>query len=241
MLIMEKPAIIAMDVKGEAAGKRISPINMRELVFGFNDGLVSTFAFVAGLFGAGLQNASILLVGLIGAFSAALSMGFGAWLSTKSENEMYDALLKEKQEELGKETEMKLEEYLKGLGLEGRTLTDAKKAIIRDKKHYAKIMVRDVEGLENSRTHSPLRDSIFMFLAFVFGAIFPLLSYALGLQSPFAYSIAFSFSAAFMIGAIKTRFTRVSWIKSGMETLMICLLLVTVAYLSGMLIESLMP
>ena len=217
---------------------RISPINMRELVFGFNDGLVSTFAFVAGLFGAGLHNTMILLVGIISAFSAALSMGFGAWLSTKSENEMFRAMLIEKRDGLGKKTDMQLEEYLKKLGLEEKTLKDAKSSIKKDKENYAKLIVRDIEGLENSRTHSPLRDSIFMFLAFVFGAVFPLLSYALGISNPFAYSIMFSFTAAFIIGAVKTRFTRVSWIMSGIETLSICLLLVVVAYISGMLIES---
>ena len=219
---------------------KISPINMRELVFGFNDGLVSTFAFVAGLFGAGLSNTLILLVGIISAFSSALSMGFGAWLSTKSENEMHKAMLKERREELGKETETELEDYLRSIGLEGQTLKDAKKSIKKDKDNWAKLMVRDVDGLENSKTHSPLRDSIFMFLAFVFGAIFPLLSYAIGIANPFVYSILFSFTAAFLIGAIKTRFTGINWIRSGMETLLICLVLVAVAYMSGMLIETIL-
>ena len=222
----------------EASQYHNNPINLRELVFGFNDGLVSTFAFVAGLYGAGVQNNLILLVGMIGAFASALSMGFGAWLSTKSENEMQRAMLIHRKENLGEKSEEELLSYLKSIGLKGRTLSSAKEYVMKDKEVYADMLLRNIDQVQNSKTHSPLRDSLFMFVSFIIGAIFPLLSYGLGIVNPFVYSIMFSFGAAFAIGAIKTRFTRINWVRSGLETLFICLILVIAAYLSGIIIES---
>ena len=217
-------------------------LNMRELVFGFNDGLVSTFAFVAGLAGAKLATGLILLVGLISALASALSMGFGAWLSTKSEREAYEAELAAQEtvlEEHPKQKRAELKAYLTSLGLSGTTLTNAVRAISKNRIAWASLIMRDVKGKENSRAHSPMRDSIFMFVAFIFGALFPLLPYALSLDAPFQMSVLLSFTAAFGIGALKTLITKRSWIVSGLETLIIVVILVSVAYAAGMFIEGL--
>ncbi|MBI3989216.1 MAG: VIT1/CCC1 transporter family protein, partial [candidate division NC10 bacterium] len=62
---------------------------IREVVFGMHDGLITSLGFLSGVSGAQAGRDFILLAGLASAFAQTLSMGFGAYLSTKSEREFY--------------------------------------------------------------------------------------------------------------------------------------------------------
>lgn len=56
-----------------------------EIVFGFEDGLISSLGIAAGLAGASLSNFIITIGILVQAFTGAISMSAGTYLSTKSE------------------------------------------------------------------------------------------------------------------------------------------------------------
>ena len=58
---------------------------IRSLIFGFNDGLVSVYALVAGVSGAMVSNEIVLLAGFAGLAAGATSMGLNAYISTKSQ------------------------------------------------------------------------------------------------------------------------------------------------------------
>jgi VIT1/CCC1 family predicted Fe2+/Mn2+ transporter len=60
----------------------------RAAVFGANDGLVSNLALVLG---SGAATTTILLTGLAGLLSGALSMGAGEYISVRSQRELLDA------------------------------------------------------------------------------------------------------------------------------------------------------
>jgi len=63
----------------------------RAAVFGANDGLVSNLALVLGVAGSGAATTTILLTGLAGLLSGALSMGAGEYISVRSQRELLDA------------------------------------------------------------------------------------------------------------------------------------------------------
>lgn len=63
----------------------------RAAVFGANDGLVSNLALLLGVAGSGVGTATILLTGLAGLLSGALSMGAGEFISVRSQRELLDA------------------------------------------------------------------------------------------------------------------------------------------------------
>lgn len=63
----------------------------RAAVFGANDGLVSNLALVLGIAGSGAGNTAILLTGLAGLLSGALSMGAGEYISVRSQRELLAA------------------------------------------------------------------------------------------------------------------------------------------------------
>jgi VIT1/CCC1 family predicted Fe2+/Mn2+ transporter len=67
------------------------PNTIRAGVFGVQDGIVSTFGLVMGVAGAQVSPEAILIAGLAGAFSGAVSMGAGEYVSVKVQQELMEA------------------------------------------------------------------------------------------------------------------------------------------------------
>jgi hypothetical protein len=85
-------AIHAEVVRGLAArGRERMSGNFRAAVFGANDGLVSNLALVLGVMASGVEPKIVLLTGISGLLSGALSMGAGEYISVKSQNELLQA------------------------------------------------------------------------------------------------------------------------------------------------------
>lgn len=63
----------------------IQPKILKALVYGANDGIVTTFAVVAGVAGAKLSASVVIIMGLANLFADGLSMGLGDYLGAKSE------------------------------------------------------------------------------------------------------------------------------------------------------------
>ena len=79
-------------VRGLAArGRARVSGSFRAAVFGANDGLVSNLALVLGVAGSGVSSATVLLTGLAGLLSGALSMGAGEYISVRSQRELLAA------------------------------------------------------------------------------------------------------------------------------------------------------
>ena len=70
---------------------------LKQIVYGGNDGIVTTFAVVAGFAGFGAQETAavggiaVLLFGLANLFADATAMGLGEFLSSRSEQDVYRA------------------------------------------------------------------------------------------------------------------------------------------------------
>ena len=66
----------------------LNPRLLKSAVFGANDGIVTTFAIVAGVAGAGLSTKVVLILGLANIVADGLSMGLGDFLGERSERRM---------------------------------------------------------------------------------------------------------------------------------------------------------
>jgi len=64
---------------------------LKSFVFGGMDGIITTFSIVSGTIGSDLGSAIVVILGLSNVFADALSMAFGDYLSTKSEQEFQRA------------------------------------------------------------------------------------------------------------------------------------------------------
>jgi len=54
---------------------------IRDVVYGVNDGLITTFAVVVGVIGGGLSGRTMLVIGVVNLFADGFSMGVGNYLS----------------------------------------------------------------------------------------------------------------------------------------------------------------
>lgn len=70
------------DLHGAAATTRHY---LRDLVYGANDGIITTFAVVAGVSGGALSVRAVLVVGVANLLADGLSMGVGNYLGIKSD------------------------------------------------------------------------------------------------------------------------------------------------------------
>src|SRR5262245_20840930 len=64
---------------------------IKSIIYGGLDGIVTTFAVVAGASGAALDPGIILILGCANLFADGCSMGFGDFMSSRAEHEYYEA------------------------------------------------------------------------------------------------------------------------------------------------------
>lgn len=64
---------------------------IRELIYGANDGIITTFAVVAGVAGGGLSLRVVLIIGAANLVADGLSMAVGNYLSIRSHEEVLEA------------------------------------------------------------------------------------------------------------------------------------------------------
>ena len=62
-----------------------------DLIYGANDGIITTFAVVAGVTGGALSQQAVLVVGVANLFADGLSMGVGNYLSIRSRESAREA------------------------------------------------------------------------------------------------------------------------------------------------------
>lgn len=64
---------------------------IRDLVYGANDGIVTTFAVVAGVAGGALSHTAVLVIGAANLFADGLSMGIGNFLAIRAHESAREA------------------------------------------------------------------------------------------------------------------------------------------------------
>ena len=174
--------------------------SLRAAVLGVNDGLVSNFSLVMGVAG-GTGNADIvLLAGVAGLLAGAFSMAAGEYVSVRSQREIYENEIRKERIELQEWPEEEEEELVliyRAKGLSQEEARQVAKRLMADPEVALDTMAREEMGLNPSQLGSPWGASISSFVAFVVGAIFPILPYIFN-----AGNLAFSLSAFLSAGAL---------------------------------------
>lgn len=213
---------------------------IREVVFGMNDGLITTIGFVAGVTGSIAQIKLVMLVGLAEALAGAISMAFGAYISTKAQREFFMREIEREKKEIEEIPETEKEEIRQiysSYGFKPDEIEIIVKRISSDKKVWLKMMLREELGIFDEDFDSPYKNGAIMGISFVLGSIPPLLPYMFFHQTKPALTTAiiFSFVALFGIGVGKTFLTKVNWFKSGLEIMVLGSLAAAVGYLGGLI------
>ena len=209
-----------------------------------NDGLVTTIGFLAGVTGSISQGRYILLAGMAEVVAGAVSMGIGAYLATKSQQEFFDSEIEQEKWEIEKMPEKEAEEIRDIYGKMGFTPSEQDMIVNRvtsDKELLLRFMKREELGLIDEHRDDPVQVALTMGGSFFVGCLPPIIPYFFLGDPHSAIWVAILFSVVFLFlaGAAKTRLTKVKPLRSGLETMILGILASSVGYGLGWLAEKL--
>lgn len=224
---------------------------LREIVYGGVDGIVTTFAVVAGFSGAQMSAdiqtipiLSVLIFGFSNLFADASSMGLGNFLSSRADQDVFIREKKKEEKELATKSELQKQEMLVVLTEKGYSIKEAGEiadVLFTNREHWISVMMHDKLKMSNPLEDNSSLTALATFLSFIaFGAI-PLAPYILFHNTPenlFVLSITFSFIALILLGILRWQVAKQSIIRSFLETLLIGIVSASVAYTVGALFKS---
>lgn len=209
---------------------------MREIVFGMEDGMVSTLGAITGIAVGSQDQYTVILAGAAIIAVESISMGMGSFISSTSEKEIVKRKLFEEKEEIEQYPKEEQEE-LKNLYIEdGWPESLAKqmsqeaiknKALVLQEMAYRELKINSTEA------QRPVKDGIYMFFAYIVGGMIPLLPYFLmPIKQAIIVSVPITLAGLFLLGVATTRYTKGNWAKKGFYMLF----LGSTALLAGFLI-----
>jgi VIT1/CCC1 family predicted Fe2+/Mn2+ transporter/rubrerythrin len=195
--------------------------SIREVVFGAQDGLVSTFAVVAGLAAAGIGNLVVLLGGAVSAMAGVLSMSIGTFLASRAQRQLYETELERERREIRQHPGEEIAELIAALHARGMPRPEAAEVARRIGRHpdilLSTLAIFEL-GLAPQRLGAPVRDALVMAVAFGVASVIPLVPFLFGPALPaLALSAPLTLGALFLVGVLKARVAGVSVLRSGLE------------------------
>ena len=151
---------------------------LREVVFGAQDGLLSTVALVTGVAVAVENQTTVLVAGLAAALPGMLSMATGAFLGSRAEQDVQRAEIAREAQELEDNPAEELAELVVLYQREGKTYQEARHLadeIAEDKELWLRTLVEKELGISPDDTSSPMKDALTMGVAFILAAFVPIM------------------------------------------------------------------
>jgi vacuolar iron transporter family protein len=225
----------------EAIRERIDqkrPGYVGEGILGSIDGVVTTFAVIAGAVGGGFGGQVIVILGVAKLLADGFSMGVSSYLQTKSEREQVEQARQDERRQIKHIPEgerQEIREIFVRKGFEGDTLDEIVATITQDKEVWVDTMLMEELGLNPVGRH-PGRAGLATFLAFLLAGVIPLAPFlipGLPLETAFIVSAIVAGVAFLGVGLIKgALLDRPLW-QSGIETLVMGSGAAAVAYFVG--------
>lgn len=198
----------------------LSPI-VREIVFGVEDGMVSTLGAMTGIAVGSGDKYTVLLAGIVIVAVESISMGIGSFISNKSSIEVTDKIIEDEKLELRKfpkEEENELysmfirDGWSKILAFKMTKYASKKRRLSLTEHSYREL------GVFPYKDNKPTINALFMFISYILGGIVPLFSYFIfPIFSAIYLSVMFTLIGLFCLGAITTLFTKVNVYKAGLR------------------------
>lgn len=214
---------------------------VRDFVYGAIDGIVTTFAIVAGVVGAELSVATILILGSANILADGFSMAASNYLGTKAEVEEKEQITAYEESEMKNNPEGEKEEIrqiFKSKGFDDEIVDKMVQNVISNKKEWLNIMLHEEYGLPQS-LRSPMKSGLVTFLAFMGFGLIPLTPYILKVSDPFYCAITLTGLAFFIVGSMKSKWSLESFFVSGMKTTFIGACAAALAYYTGVFLKGL--
>src|SRR5712671_3674091 len=205
-----------------------------DAIYGVNDGLGAVFGIVSGMAGYTGGSEVVLAAGLAGTLASALSMGAGAYLSSKSQRGVYESEVAREQTEINEDpheelVELELFYQLKGFSPEeARTMAERMQM---EPKQFLRTLVHEELGLSEENFPNPLRSTISAAVSTAIGGFIPIIPFFFTVGMPAVVaSFIISTIAHFAVGASKALVTMRPWWATGLEMTFVGILEAAVTY-----------
>ena len=214
---------------------------LRNVVYGFNDGLTANFGLVAGVIGAAVQPHVIMISGVAGMIADALSMGSSGYLAAKSEQEVWEHEIAMEKEEIRLMPEVEEEELAlvyQAKGVDPRTARRMASEVMQDPERALGEQVR--EELKIGEAHStPFKEGWVTGIATAIGAFIPVAPFlVLTGRAAILSAFVIAMLSHFAVGAARSFFTGRGVIRSGVDMFVIGMGVAAVGYLVGDLVAK---
>lgn len=211
--------------------------SIRELIFGLEDGLVSTMGAIAGI-AAGTNNGSIVILsGLVIIAVEALSMTAGSYLSNKSHRQMLEKRIDDERKKIEADPLTETND-LRNMYLQ-RGFTEAEteilvKRITANKSLWLEEMTYKELKIGAGDLEEPKSRAVVMGMAYIIGGGIPLLPYLImSVRPALVVSIAATTLTLFLVGYAKGRAAGVNRWKSAWEMVLVASSAAVIAYAIG--------
>lgn len=220
---------------------------LRQIVYGGNDGIVTTFAIVAGFAGAQadgmaqIGGIAVLVFGLANLLADAVSMGLGEFLSGRAQRDLYTVQRNSEMNEIAQNPEQEQAELLVILQQRGLCPQDAdaiSRILSRNPGMMADLMMTYEFGMQDPDEDNPAVNGLITFASFiVFGAV-PLLPYFLRPADDltFQLSVLATGGALVALGLLRWNATGERPLRSVGETVLVGAICALVAYGVGVIV-----
>src|SRR6476661_3660804 len=205
-----------------------------DAIYGVNDGLGAVFGIVSGMAGYTGGSEIVLAAGLAGTLASALSMGAGAYLSSKSQREVYESEVQRERAEIEEDPHEELLELELFYQLKGFTPDESRsmaEKIQQEPKQFLRTLVHEELGLNEETFPNPWRSTLSASVSTAIGGFIPIIPFffAVGMPAVIA-SFVISTAAHFVVGASKALVTTRSWWASGAEMTMVGIIEAAITY-----------
>ena len=219
---------------------------LSDFIYGAVDGAVTTFAVVAGVAGADLDETIVVILGGANLIADGFSMAVSNFLGSRAERQQREGARREEERQIRLAPEGEREEVRQifaAKGFEGEELERVVDVITSNPELWADTMMSEELGF-GSTERNEFRAALATFTAFVSVGLLPLLVFVYDLAAPGDVDDAFTWSAlmtgiAFLVvGALKSRFVDQPWWRSALETLAVGGLAAVLAYAVGAALQG---
>ena len=210
--------------------------SIREVVFGVEDGMVSTLGVITGIAVGSEDRYTVLLAGIVVIAVESMSMGIGSYISNSSSKEVEEKIIEKERKELKSSPEEEKKELYDMFLRDGWNKKLASK-MAKSASLNSKLMLKEHKyrelGIFPYQKAKPFKNALLMFVSYIAGGVFPLISYFLLPVSMAIYASMFvTLAGLFLLGAITTFYTNVKPAKAGIRLM----IMGSSAFLVGFLI-----
>jgi len=218
---------------------------IREIVFGAQDGILTTLGIITGVGAADGQRFTVIMSGLLAMFAGALSMGVGEYLGRKAERDVVTATIEMEKAEMAADPQSEFAEQVAYYRLKGFTPEEAVMIVSRLTQHpeiYLYEMVRDEFGIDPRVADDPgSRASVFMGVSYAIGSLIPIVAFLLPVSTPWSIGVALGLAvlALFAVGWYAGSLASRNPIRKGLELVAYGCAIFLLSYLVGRFVPPL--